>query len=173
MEAFTELVRLHQAKIRAYIGRFLRDDELVDDLAQETFVAAFRGLSKFGHDAPFRLGLNENAVRVAIFRIRRFLRACVRGSPGEVSSFTLLDADTQTHVQTSIPRRYRAFASRLYLHTSRGMWSRTGRHICFLGSRHTAYPSHGYRCKEVSSYARSRVVRRVAKTAQVWRMRST
>jgi len=163
-EAFAELVRLHQARIRAYIGRFLRGNELVDDLAQETFVAAFRGLGEVVHDAPFRLwllgiarhkvldhlrekarqagtkpqlelawdgwlaerlearvlapeqerrflaletcvesltadragmlrsyyveqrsarqigtslGLNENAVRVTLFRIRRFLRACV------------------------------------------------------------------------------------------------
>ncbi|GEM_PF-5968553 len=56
-ESFAELVRLHQAGVRVCIGRFLRGNELIDDWAQETLVAAFRGVSSFAHDAPFRLWL--------------------------------------------------------------------------------------------------------------------
>jgi RNA polymerase sigma-70 factor (ECF subfamily) len=55
--AFTELVRLHQAAVRAYLGRHSRDRELVDDLAQDAFVTAFRRLDAFRGESSLRLWL--------------------------------------------------------------------------------------------------------------------
>jgi RNA polymerase sigma-70 factor (ECF subfamily) len=52
-EAFSELVRLYQGRVRAYVGQYLRDRDVVDDLAQETFLAVYRKLSTYEGKAPF------------------------------------------------------------------------------------------------------------------------
>ncbi len=62
-EAFTALLREHQGRIRAYLGRFVRERSVVDDLAQETFLAAYRSLSGYRDEVPFRfwlLGIARN-----------------------------------------------------------------------------------------------------------------
>ncbi len=46
-DAFSALVRMHQNKIRAYLVRLCRNYDLADDLAQETFITAFRKLETF------------------------------------------------------------------------------------------------------------------------------
>jgi RNA polymerase sigma-70 factor, ECF subfamily len=56
-EAFSQLLRLHQAQVRAYLGRFARTTQLVDDLAQETFLTAWRKLDSYESKAPFRIWL--------------------------------------------------------------------------------------------------------------------
>lgn len=57
MEAFGDLVRLHQAPVRACLARYVRDWEAVDDLAQDTFLRAYKNLSTYRGEAPFRLWL--------------------------------------------------------------------------------------------------------------------
>jgi RNA polymerase sigma-70 factor (ECF subfamily) len=62
-EAFNQLVRAHQAKVRSYLGRFLRDADVVDDLAQDTFIAAYRSLDTWKQQAAFGgwlLGIARN-----------------------------------------------------------------------------------------------------------------
>lgn len=44
-DAFCELVRRHQAVVRAFLGRFVRNPSDVDDLAQEVFLSAYRDLA--------------------------------------------------------------------------------------------------------------------------------
>ncbi|PVX29348.1 RNA polymerase subunit sigma-24 [Sphingomonas pokkalii] len=52
--AFEELVRRHQGMIRAQLRRLMHGDEAAaDDLAQETFVLAWRKLDQFRGDARF------------------------------------------------------------------------------------------------------------------------
>ena len=52
--AFEQLVRRHQGMVRAQLRRLLRDDDATaDDLAQETFVLAWRKLGQFRGDARF------------------------------------------------------------------------------------------------------------------------
>jgi RNA polymerase sigma-70 factor, ECF subfamily len=52
--AFTELVRRHQSKVRTVLRRLTRGDAaLADDLAQETFVLAWRNLQAFRFEARF------------------------------------------------------------------------------------------------------------------------
>jgi RNA polymerase sigma-70 factor (ECF subfamily) len=53
VEAFTQLAQRHQGRVRAYLGQFQRDPIIVDDLAQEVFLAAFRSLHDFQTDRPF------------------------------------------------------------------------------------------------------------------------
>ena len=52
--AFTELVSRHQSQVRAVLRRLTRGDTmLADDLAQETFVLAWRNIAKFRFEARF------------------------------------------------------------------------------------------------------------------------
>ena len=69
-EAFTRLVRLYQAKVRSYLGRFVRGNEAVDDLAQETFIAAYRGPAGFKEKSSFSLWLLGIARNLALKHLR-------------------------------------------------------------------------------------------------------
>ena len=52
--AFGTLVTRHQSKVRTVLRRLTRgDDALADDLAQETFVLAWRNLRRFRFEARF------------------------------------------------------------------------------------------------------------------------
>lgn len=51
-EAFCRLARLHQRRVRTYIGRFVRDAVVADDLAQEALIQAYRTLSAYRGEAP-------------------------------------------------------------------------------------------------------------------------
>ncbi len=53
-DAFADLVRLHQASVRAFLGRFVRSRDVADDLAQETFLSAFRTLDSYRGESPLR-----------------------------------------------------------------------------------------------------------------------
>jgi RNA polymerase sigma factor (sigma-70 family) len=67
--AFGELVRLHQSAVRNFLRHLTHGDTaLADDLAQETFVRAYRSLSRFRGDASFStwlLGIAHNQWRNA------------------------------------------------------------------------------------------------------------
>jgi RNA polymerase sigma-70 factor (ECF subfamily) len=51
--AFAELVRRHQGKVRALLLRLCGDRSLADDLAQEVFLRAYRGLLGFEGRSSF------------------------------------------------------------------------------------------------------------------------
>lgn len=52
--AFASLVRLHQGKLRAFLLRMTRRDHaLTDDLAQETFLEAFRKIAQYRGEGSF------------------------------------------------------------------------------------------------------------------------
>src|SRR4030095_824450 len=52
--AFTELVRRHQSTVRACLRKLTAGNHaLADDLAQETFVLAWRNLKSFRQEAKF------------------------------------------------------------------------------------------------------------------------
>lgn len=72
--AFGELVQRHQSAVRRFLRHLTRGDHaLADDLAQETFVQAYRGLARFRGDANFStwlLGIAHNHWRNARRRQR-------------------------------------------------------------------------------------------------------
>jgi RNA polymerase sigma-70 factor (ECF subfamily) len=47
LEAFSQLVLLHQGRVRGYVGRHVRQMDVADDLAQEVFLDAFRNLRSY------------------------------------------------------------------------------------------------------------------------------
>ena len=67
--AFGELVQRHQSAVRYYLRHLTRGDAaLADDLAQETFIQAYRGLARFRGRAAFStwlLGIAHNHYRNA------------------------------------------------------------------------------------------------------------
>jgi len=71
LDDFAEIVRRHQAKVFAILHRYERDPHRVEDLAQETFVKAFRALEQFDGRAPFEHWLSRIAVHVALDHLRK------------------------------------------------------------------------------------------------------
>ena len=63
--AFDLLVIKYQRRIERLIGRMVRDAELVQDIAQETFIRAYRALHQFRGDAQFYTWLYRIAVNTA------------------------------------------------------------------------------------------------------------
>jgi len=63
--AFDLLVIKYQRRVERLIGRMVRDTDLVPDIAQETFIRAYRALSQFRGDAQFYTWLYRIAVNTA------------------------------------------------------------------------------------------------------------
>ena len=51
---FARLVAAHQAPLRAFLRRLCADAAQADDLAQETFLTAWRQIARFDEENPFR-----------------------------------------------------------------------------------------------------------------------
>jgi RNA polymerase sigma-70 factor (ECF subfamily) len=63
--AFDLLVLKYQYKIQAIISRFIRDSSEVHDVAQETFIKAYRALSNFRGDSQFYTWLYRIAINTS------------------------------------------------------------------------------------------------------------
>jgi RNA polymerase sigma-70 factor (ECF subfamily) len=64
-KAFELLVVKYQRRIERLIGRMVRDTDLVEDIAQETFIRAYRALAQFRGEAQFYTWLYRIAVNTA------------------------------------------------------------------------------------------------------------
>jgi RNA polymerase sigma-70 factor, ECF subfamily len=97
-EAFSQIVRLHQAVVRAYVSSHIRGAEAADDLAQEVFLRAFRRLEAFqvpdnGSMRPWLLGIARNL-------LLEHLRA-----PGKLEARTAADMERVLEVREIPPPR--------------------------------------------------------------------
>ncbi|MBE7941954.1 MULTISPECIES: RNA polymerase sigma factor RpoE [Ramlibacter] len=63
--AFGLLVLKYQRRIERLVGRMVRDTDLVEDIAQETFIRAYRALAQFRGEAQFYTWLYRIAVNTA------------------------------------------------------------------------------------------------------------
>jgi RNA polymerase sigma-70 factor (ECF subfamily) len=66
LDAFGDLVRMHQGWLRGYLRGRLRDWASADDLAQDAFVTAFMKLRDFRGDSSFEVwlrGIAQNHLR--------------------------------------------------------------------------------------------------------------
>jgi RNA polymerase sigma-70 factor, ECF subfamily len=77
--AQTELYRLFRAKIAGHLCRLLGGTADVEDALQDTFVEAFRSISRFRGEAKFSTWLHGIAVHVALRRLRSRGRQLPRG----------------------------------------------------------------------------------------------
>ena len=65
VRAFEMLVVKYQRRIERLIGRMVRDVDIVQDIAQETFIRAYRALPQFRGEAAFYTWLYRIAVNTA------------------------------------------------------------------------------------------------------------
>lgn len=115
--AFAELVRRHQSKIRSLLLRLTRGNRvLADDLAQETFLRAYRGLGGFEGRARFGTWLHRIAYYVYLNHRNR--SKPLAGLPEELESSLAAPEDELSAsrsdlrrdmrlVVESLPTRYR------------------------------------------------------------------
>jgi len=74
-EQFAELVRRHQSHVFSILYRYERDHHRLEDLAQETFLKAWRSLDQFDGRAPFQHWLSKIAVHAALDHLRKQKRS--------------------------------------------------------------------------------------------------
>jgi RNA polymerase sigma-70 factor (ECF subfamily) len=100
--AFELLVIKYQRRIQRLIGRMVRDVDLVDDIAQETFIRAYRALPKFRGEAQFYTWL----YRIAVNTSKKFLLEMKRDPTVSIGAFGQLgktDDDRETFQSKNEP----------------------------------------------------------------------
>jgi RNA polymerase sigma-70 factor, ECF subfamily len=97
-DEFAEIVRRHQARVFAVLARYERDPHRLEDLAQETFIKAWRALAQFDGRAPFEHWLSRIAVRAALDHLRKRKRVQNEVGLGELGEDALdwLQTDDET-----------------------------------------------------------------------------
>jgi RNA polymerase sigma-70 factor (ECF subfamily) len=71
VDAFAELVRRHEHRIRATLYRLLDDERDVEEATQDSFVQAWRNLDRFRGDSAVFTWLYRIAVNEGLARLRR------------------------------------------------------------------------------------------------------
>ena len=71
LEAFAELVRRHELRVRSVLHRLLDDPRDVEEAAQDTFVQAWRNLDRFAGRSQLFTWLYRIAANEAMMRRRR------------------------------------------------------------------------------------------------------
>ncbi|WP_020210292.1 RNA polymerase sigma factor RpoE [Gilvimarinus chinensis] len=98
--AFDLLVIKYQHKIYSIIGRYVRDQAEVQDVAQEAFIKAYRALAKFRGESAFYTWLYRIAINTAknhlVSRSRRPPASDVEVDEAEFYSGSDLLKDTET-----------------------------------------------------------------------------
>ena len=74
-EAFEQLVMKHQAALCATLYRFSAQQADMEDLLQETFIRAWRGLPEWKPEKPFHHWLKKIAINVALEFCRKGKRS--------------------------------------------------------------------------------------------------
>ena len=96
--AYGLLVLKYQRRIQRLIGRMVRDVDLVEDIAQETFIRAYRALPKFRGESQFYTWL----YRIAVNTAKKALLDMKR-NPTVMESFTSNGDDDETSWRKSEP----------------------------------------------------------------------
>lgn len=122
--AFAELVRRHQGKVRGLLLRLGGDRSLADDLAQEVFLRAYRGLVGFQGRSAFGTWIYRIAYNVYLnqrARVKRFSElpddyGSSAQAPEDALSAPRADLrrDLAAAIAT-LPERYRAVVVLYYL----------------------------------------------------------
>ena len=88
-EAFELLVIKYQRKLARLLSQFIRDSAEVEDVAQETFIKAYRSLSSFRGDSAFYTWL----YRIGINAAKNFLVAQKRRASNTSNGIDIEDAE--------------------------------------------------------------------------------
>jgi RNA polymerase sigma-70 factor (ECF subfamily) len=71
LDAFADIVRRHEHRLRAVLQRLLEDSRDVEESVQDSFVQAWRNLDRYRGDAAFFTWLYRIGVNAALARRRR------------------------------------------------------------------------------------------------------
>ncbi len=97
-KAFELLVIKYQRRIQRLIGRMVRDVDLVEDIAQETFIRAYRALAQFRGEAQFYTWL----YRIAVNTAKKALMDLKRNPTVSENSFKSGDDDETSPVENEL-----------------------------------------------------------------------
>jgi RNA polymerase sigma-70 factor (ECF subfamily) len=98
--AFEMLVIKYQRRVERLIGRMVRDVDLVQDIAQESFIRAYRALPKFRGDSAFYTWLYRivvNTAKKALGELKRDLlvsESSLAGSHDEDDETSRVDRES-------------------------------------------------------------------------------
>ena len=92
VKAFEMLVVKYQRRIERLIGRMVRDVDLVPDIAQETFIRAYRAIPQFRGDSAFYTWL----YRIAVNTAKKSLLDMKRNPVISENAFRVPDEDDET-----------------------------------------------------------------------------
>jgi len=96
--AFAELVRRHQSSVRACLRKLTAGNHaLADDLAQETFVLAWRNLRSFRQEARFSTWLYRIATNCWLAHGRKRREELLGDRDGDVADDSRDEAGDATH----------------------------------------------------------------------------
>lgn len=99
--AFDLLVIKYQRRVERLIGRMVRDVDAVPDIAQETFIRAYRALGQYRGDAQFYTWLYRIAVNTAKKRLMVMKRDPLVFAPDQTD-----DSEDETYGSWREPRSY-------------------------------------------------------------------
>ena len=97
-KAFELLVIKYQRRVQRLIGRMVRDVDLVEDIAQETFIRAYRALAQFRGEAQFYTWL----YRIAVNTAKKALMDLKRNPTVSENSFKSDDDDETSFLQNEL-----------------------------------------------------------------------
>jgi RNA polymerase sigma-70 factor (ECF subfamily) len=92
VRAFEMLVVKYQRRIERLIGRMVRDVDLVPDIAQETFIRAYRAMAQFRGESAFYTWL----YRIAVNTAKKSLMEMKRDPLVTESALAMRDEDDET-----------------------------------------------------------------------------
>jgi len=69
--AFELLVEKHQGRIYRHLRKMVRDYDVAEDLLQETFLSAYKGLTRFSGNSSFATWLFRIATNAALMFLRK------------------------------------------------------------------------------------------------------
>ncbi|MCB6182245.1 RNA polymerase sigma factor RpoE [Leeia sp. TBRC 13508] len=95
--AFDLLVSKYQRKLSRLLSRFVRDQDEIDDVAQEAFIKAYRALPSFRGESAFYTWL----YRIAINTAKNYLVSA--GRRVSTSSVTEIDEDESLDMAEQVP----------------------------------------------------------------------
>ena len=97
-KAFELLVIKYERRIQRLIGRMVRDVDLVEDIAQETFIRAYRALAQFRGEAQFYTWL----YRIAVNTAKKALMELKRNPTVSENSFKSDDDDETSTLENEL-----------------------------------------------------------------------
>ncbi|MCC6797206.1 MAG: RNA polymerase sigma factor [Candidatus Hydrogenedentes bacterium] len=122
VEAFSELVRRHERVVFNLSYRFMRDNALAEDMAQEAFLKAYRLLHGFRGDCSFSTWLYRVTSSVCLTELnRRKRRGEVELTPSHEDESSTEPDETSDMPElirrcvTKLPERYATIVSLYYL----------------------------------------------------------